>query len=130
MVIEYTTLLKGIGYALTAFEKILSIGKKFTGVEKRNIKNALIALENAIRLTVEHLEIKSKKYSEKEIADLWKVAGEKLSSVSGMKEATNWIFQKELYWIAGGSNKFIKDKERISISNMLNVVQRLREKIE
>ncbi len=130
MVIVYSSLIRGIAYALSSFDKILSISKNFTGSEKRNIKNALKALANAISKTVEHIEIKPQKYSDKEIATFWKEAGERLSLVPDMTQSTHWIFQKELYWRAGGSIRFINDIERIKIKSMLLLAEKLREKLE
>ncbi len=95
--------------------------------DKKKVKNSIKYLEKAIRKTVEHIdEIDSSKYSDEEIAQYWKEAGERISLVPNLNRNAYYIFQKELYWRSGKSKKFINNKDKITMKSMLLLVEKLR----
>jgi hypothetical protein len=64
---------------------------------KERIVSAIYALQEAIRATLDNIEEDYKKYSNDELAGIWKKAGDKIIVIPYLSREAFWIFQKESY---------------------------------
>lgn len=96
MEIVYSKIISAIADTITTILGLREIN--LIRNDKKKVKESIKYLEKAIRKTVEHInEINNSKYSNEEIAQYWKEAGERISLVPRLNRNAYYIFQKELY---------------------------------
>ena len=128
MEIVYSKIISAIADTLTTILGLKELGVK--NIDKIKIQKAIKYLEKAIIKTIEKIEENDTvKYSNEEIAQFWKEAGERIALVPNLSRNAFYIFQKEMYWRSGQSEKYVNNKDRITIKSMLLLVQKLRDEL-
>jgi hypothetical protein len=136
---DFNILIGSIQILLSAFEIKLehfAMLKKKQTPEGLNelylLDESIRSLEYALSETIKYIGQTSEREPNERISELWKVASNSVRKIQGSADLADITFEKHLYWrnpefYGTQSNNEIR---RISLRNVLNQLQKLRENYE